>query len=65
MDEPIPQIRIALALIVGLATFSYGVYQYLNQAPTPDTGDPLVVMGGGVVIFLLGVIRWGRRRKKL
>lgn len=65
MDEPVPQIRIALALLVGLTTLGYGAYTYVTQASTSDTAQPALVMGAGAVIFLSGVIRWGYRNRKL
>ena len=65
MDEPIPQIRIVLALVVGLATMGYGAYNYLTQAAAAGTTEPVVVMGFGAVIFLGGAFRWGYRIVKL
>lgn len=65
MDEPIPQIRIVLALVVGLATMGYGAYSSLTQAATPGTAEPFVVMAAGAVIFLGGAFRGGYRIVKL
>jgi hypothetical protein len=65
MDEPIPQIRIVLALVVGLVTIGYGAYSYLAQTNASGTADPSVVMGAGAVVFLGGAVRWGYRMVKL
>jgi len=65
MDDPIPQIRIVLALVVGLVTMGYGAYSYVTQTAASGTADPFVVMGAGAVIFLGGAVRWGSRIGKL
>ncbi len=63
--EPIPQIRIVLALVVGLVVMGYGVYSYVTQSGASGTADPFVVMGTGAVIFFSGAFRWGYRVVKL